>query len=344
MAFVPPRDRVFEQSTSNSQSVFAVTGALDAGYNAFSASMSVGDTTFGAVIEPGVAFKAGLLTYSATNQVTVTTAFDSKGTFSSGGTKQVFMGWPAAAAMVAEVFGQCKLVKSGSNLVLLPFNGDQVTIDGRPRTVPAAGVSLPPTSLTPTSNYYIYAAMSGSTVVLEANTTGHSTSSQPGQKGLEVKTGDETRTLVGFARCVTGPAWADSSTQRFVISWFNRDRRDLIGSTDSTSTETSTSAYGEKSVSKVEFLCWATEAVQAFTVGTMTNTSTAALSLMTMIDGFTVGTPSDGNPAAGQRIPVTSIVNLKLAEGYHYLDYGFKAIGGGTASAQYGITNTACVG
>jgi len=100
MSFVPPKDRVFEQSTSNSQTVFTVTGALDASYNAFSASMSVGDTTIGAVVELGVAFKTGLLTYSATNQVTVTTVYESKGTFSSGGVKQVFMGQPAAATLM----------------------------------------------------------------------------------------------------------------------------------------------------------------------------------------------------------------------------------------------------
>jgi hypothetical protein len=35
--------------------------------NRFSASMSVGDTTVGAVAEPGVAFKSDILTYSATN-------------------------------------------------------------------------------------------------------------------------------------------------------------------------------------------------------------------------------------------------------------------------------------
>jgi hypothetical protein len=100
MAFVPPKDRVLEHSTSNSQSVFTVTGAVDTSFNAFSASMSVGDTTLGAVVEPGTAMKVGLLTYSATNEITVTTAYDSKGTFSSSGTKEVFMGLPSSRAVI----------------------------------------------------------------------------------------------------------------------------------------------------------------------------------------------------------------------------------------------------
>lgn len=108
MTFVSPKDRVLEQSTSNSQTVFTVTGALDLSYNAFSASMSVGDTTIGAVVEKGVAFKVGLLTYSNTNQVTVTTAYDSKGTFSAGGVKEVFMGLASLPAAVRAVAGVAK--------------------------------------------------------------------------------------------------------------------------------------------------------------------------------------------------------------------------------------------
>lgn len=346
MAFVPPKDRVLEQSTSNSQSVFTVTGALDAGYNAFSAFMSVGDTTFGAVVEPGVAFKAGLLTYSASNQVTVTTAFESKGTFSAGGVKQVFMDTPAGAAVVAQVFGQCKLVKSGANLVLLPFNGDQLTIDGRPRGIPAAGVSLAATGLTPGTNYFIYATASGSFVnALEASTTIHATNNAPGANGLEVKNNDGTRTLVGFARVVTGPAFADSATQRFVISWFNRDRRDLLGATDNSSTNT-TGAYVEKTPSKVEFLCWATDAVQVAATGIVTNSAiSAAVGVAVMIDGATVGQPHDVNVGGSAlRCPVSPMVNTRLSEGYHYADFGLSAVGGGTASASYGITTTACVG
>ncbi len=99
MVFVPPKDRVLEQSTSNSQTVFAVTGAIDTSYNAFSASMSVGDTTIGGVVEAGTAFVSGVLTYSAANQITVTGApFESKGTFSSSGVKHVFMGLPGSRA------------------------------------------------------------------------------------------------------------------------------------------------------------------------------------------------------------------------------------------------------
>jgi hypothetical protein len=100
MAFVPPHDRVLDTSTSNSQAIFGVSGtAPDASYNTFSAFMNVGDTTIGGVIEPGQAFVSGILSYSAANQITVTTVFEKNGTFSSSGTKQVFMGLPGTQAI-----------------------------------------------------------------------------------------------------------------------------------------------------------------------------------------------------------------------------------------------------
>lgn len=124
MVFVPPKDRVLEHSTSNSQTVFAVTGAVDPSMNAFSASMSVGDTTIGGVVEPGVAFKSGKLTYSAANQVTIdSTGYESKGTFSSGGIKEVFMGLPAKSALMvdgAQSFTSAQRRQALDNLGLFP--------------------------------------------------------------------------------------------------------------------------------------------------------------------------------------------------------------------------------
>lgn len=105
MAFVPPHDRVMERSTSNSQTVFAVTGAADASRRAFSSFMSIGDTTIGGVVEDGVAFASGKLTYSASNQVTVDSSSfggETVGTFSSTGTKKVFMGLPAAHVLMMD--------------------------------------------------------------------------------------------------------------------------------------------------------------------------------------------------------------------------------------------------
>jgi hypothetical protein len=101
MVFVPPKDRVLEHSATAGTGPYALAGAVDTSYNAFSASMAVGDTTIGAIIEPGVAFASGVLTYSAANQITLTTTKESKGTFGSG-TKEIMMGLPASSAVMVD--------------------------------------------------------------------------------------------------------------------------------------------------------------------------------------------------------------------------------------------------
>jgi hypothetical protein len=101
MVFVPPKDRVLEHSATAGTGPYALAGAVDTSYNAFSASMAVGDTTIGAIIEPGVAFASGILTYSAANQITLTTTKESKGTFGSG-TKEIMMGLPASSALMVD--------------------------------------------------------------------------------------------------------------------------------------------------------------------------------------------------------------------------------------------------
>jgi hypothetical protein len=96
LTYIHPKDRTLEHSATSGAGPFALSGAIDTSFNAFSASMAVGDTTIGTIVEPGVAFWSGVLTYSAANQVTATgTAFDSKGTFGAG-TKEIFMGGPAS--------------------------------------------------------------------------------------------------------------------------------------------------------------------------------------------------------------------------------------------------------
>lgn len=124
----------------------------------------------------------------------------------------------------ASNFGQCRLTKSGANLLLSRYNGLGLTINGVTYAIPSAGVTLAPTSLTPSTLYYIYAYMNAGVMTLEAVTTGHSADTA---SGMEIKTGDATRTLVGMAQVATGPAWQDTATNRYVLSWFNR--RELQG-------------------------------------------------------------------------------------------------------------------
>lgn len=95
MTFKRPKARILERTVTAGNGPYTVSGAVDGSYNAFSSFMSVGDTTHLTVVEPAVAFWTGIATYSAANQITLTTVEESSGAFGAG-TKEIFAGTLAA--------------------------------------------------------------------------------------------------------------------------------------------------------------------------------------------------------------------------------------------------------
>lgn len=177
----------------------------------------------------------------------------------------------AVAVNTVGVYGQCRLTKSGANLLLKPSGGNLLTINGTPQIVPDAGVTLSPTGLT-AGFYYIYAYMNSSTMTLEASTTARATSTTAGNKGVEIKSGDNTRTLVGAAYSTTS-TFTDLLNSRSVISWFNR--RNVTGRyfLTTTRTTTSTSIAEINSEARVYFITWSDEAVHATANGSASNST-----------------------------------------------------------------------
>ena len=200
------------------------------------------------------------------------------GTYSNLAAGDVPSGWSSKVKMVSTTqalvrslptftgHGQCRLVKSGANLVLNPQNGNKLIINGVSQTIPSAGVSLAPTGLT-AGFYYIYAYMSGATMTLEASTTAHATDATT---GVEIKAGDATRTLVGAAYSTTA-TFTDQASSRAVLSWFNR--KNITGRSFLTTnrTTTSTSIAEINTEARVYFLTWADEAVHASANGSASN-------------------------------------------------------------------------
>jgi len=169
-------------------------------------------------------------------------------------------------------FGQCRLVKSGANLVLQRYNGLWLTINDVVCMIPSGGVSLVASGLSVGTLYYIYAYMSGATMTLEASTTAHATDSTT---GVEIKSGDATRTLVGMARPITGPAFADTDTQRFVISWFNRRPRRILLAAGSAVVNGNTTPVAL--LGNMEYLAWGDSSVEVQFVGGVSNNTTNAI-------------------------------------------------------------------
>lgn len=233
--------------------------------------------------------------------------------------------------------GQCVLTKVSTNLVLSPKNGNMLTVNGVQCTVPDAGVTLAATSLSAGTTYYIYVTASAGVVnALEASTTAHATSTTVGNKGVEIKSGDDARTLVGMARVITGPAWVDTVTQRFVRSWFNRVTVQTSNKFTATRTTSSATFVEINSEIRNEFLIWSDEAVSASFAGSAYNSSTTGgLNTGISVDGS--ATPEDGSayaePSATNTVQNQACSTTKsgLSEGYHYLTIIGK-VGSGTGN------------
>jgi hypothetical protein len=151
------------------------------------------------------------------------------------------------------------LIKSGANIQLNPLIGSLLTINGVNAKIPNAGVTLAATGLTVGTLYYIYATQSSGIVnALEASTTAYAISTTAGSEGLAIKTGDATRRLVGMVRPIAGPAFSDTSNQRFVRSWLNRKSVALVG-TGFSGTTTSTVPVEISTTARLEFLAFSDE-------------------------------------------------------------------------------------
>ena len=287
--------------------------------------------------------------------------------------------------------GECRLVKSGSNLLASPHDGNRILIDGLLRAIPSLGVALAPGGLSANTTYFIYLAANagaithrarssnvatltsaaahglavGSAVVvsgvgggydgtyavtgvptsttfsyantganegstaaggaiggltLEASTTGHAGDAT---LGVEVKSGDATRTLVGMARTNGSAAWVDSATQRFVRSWFNRQTAALKNSFTADRATISVGTPVElNSEIRCEFLTWADEVVSGAMTGYCFSSTTSYCYHAITFDGTTPDTGTVAATFGSTGDPLGAHVRKAgLSEGYHYATF-----------------------
>jgi hypothetical protein len=254
----------------------------------------------------------------------------------------------------------CYLKLIGTNLVLIPYNGNLIIINQNLQKIPASGVALPPTGLTANTLYYIYAYMVGAAITLEASTTGHMTSTVD---GIEIKSGDQSRTLVGMAYTVTGAPgaiWTDvaastagpgegnsissgyTTGQLYVLSWFNQrpktnntwfTSRNRTGSPDFFEIATNMRNY---------FLTWGYREVEYSTSGAQVNYTPSGVATAMSFDGgsyerFGTGScysSSGGGFSQGNTLGVYG--RKKLNEGQHFGSLlGVRAGSGSGGSAPW---------
>ena len=150
-------------------------------------------------------------------------------------------GSTASWAFTPPLHGQCRLIfVSTTECRLMPHNGDRLIINGLQYRIPAVGVPITNAGTASLGRYFVFAMDDGAGGVgLELASTGSSSYSIH-TDGVTIKTGDPTRTLVGWFGTDNANLIQDNDKVRHVASWFNRRRRsvteNLSGATSSTAT------------------------------------------------------------------------------------------------------------
>lgn len=236
------------------------------------------------------------------------------------------------SGLTSMAYGQCLLTKSGANLLLSPLRGNLLTVNGVTCTVPDAGVTLAPTGLLVSTLYYIYAvATAGVITSLEASTTGHSVDTTAGNKGVEIKTGDATRSLVGLAYCKTAATFLDTAADRLVRSWFNRPSVALFSAFTASRSTSSGSFVELNSEIRCNWVQWVDDVPVAANTGTANNNSGSSTYSVLGWDGVAdANTNTASNSATGLFNNIAQTASKAgLTEGFHYVTL-MGATSGGT--------------
>ncbi len=240
---------------------------------------------------------------------------------------------PDCNSIYGDYHGQCRLIKSSTNLLLFPLDGNKIIINGVLQTIPDAGVTLGIGAASANTTYFIYAFMNSGTMTLEFSVTAHAT--QAGT-GVEIKSGDATRTLVGMARANASPAWQDDNSLLGVLSYFNR-RTKAITNSFSTGRASSSATYVElNSEIRSNFLSWADDAAQFNATGGVLNNTGAvdtniSIGLDTGTSAQNVQWDYNDSGVAGigsAAFPYGGGLSVGVSEGFHFATIIGKTSGG----------------
>lgn len=223
--------------------------------------------------------------------------------------------------------GAVQLTRTSTTVVtLVPFKGNLVSFpSGTIATISSAGVAATITNcfvngasgqtLSATTLYYVYLFLNAGTPTLDFSTTGHATDTTT---GIEIKSGDATRVLVGMVYPQAGPVFSDSLTARLVASWFNRKPKKLANSFTTTRSTTSGTYVEINTEIRVNFVSWG-DAVQLSYTGTASALSGAdSVFSAPSLDGAITGTDFFPTSAANTGSGVATSGTCLPGEGFHY--------------------------
>lgn len=289
------------------------------------------------------------------------------GTVTSISTTYPINGGPITTTGIVSFVGpsQCGRLSyvSATAIKFVPFNGDMIKVNGVVFQIPAAGIAgvantsvfvngVAAQNLAASTLYYVYCFSNSGTLTADFSTTAHATSSTSGNIGTEIKSADDTRTLIGMVFTNASSQFDDSAAKRNVVSWFNRRKRGSSSVYTANRALATTAAWAEINTEiRIEFLTWADEAVQiALGGGAFLNTSTDQIYIALAYDGTT---PEEGSFVMQGTTAIVAVglgqTKDGLSEGHHFatvLSFQQTGSGGGmiTGTANSGRRTGLSVG
>lgn len=332
------------------------------------AGVANGDIVRYAIADTG-ASEEGYGTYTSagttlTRNVTVST--NSNNAINLSGSAQVFITGSAEDIVTAPQHG-ILAYSSATALTFTPYNGNQIKINGNLYYIPSGGISgLANTSifingsggsnLASSTLYYVYCFVNSGTLTADYSTTAYAVSAQSGNEGVYIKSGDNTRTLIGLIRTNGSSQFVDSVTQRFVRTWFNRKPIRTSNRFSAGRTTSSTSYVELNSEIRNEFLSWSDETVTMMMTGPVYNGSASVYTISAFGIDNTTPIQANGTDIVGYGYNTSTVlpsggftgVTSGLSEGYHYLTLLGKVSGGtgnwSDSGAGYYVTMGALIG
>jgi hypothetical protein len=231
----------------------------------------------------------------------------------------------------------------------IPFNGDLIRINGVNYQIPAAGITVPytaciingsaPQTIAGNTSYHVFAFIHP-TLGMQLDfvplaSPGHVTSTQPGNVGVEIKNGDNTRTLVGIIYTIAGSTpFYDGPQNRLVRSWFNRRPGSLFNVGGGNFNALALQTY-------VNIACFQNESIVATGTWFGTADTYANVSVLIYLNGGYVGaggnTSTPGTTAVYENC--TAMIGQPMNEGWNQVAV-YGSMSAGTSGGSCALSGT----
>ena len=247
-------------------------------------------------------------------------------------------------------FGGILTRDSATALKFAPKNGNKIKINGAIYDIPNAGIAglgntgvyvngTAGQNLAANANYLVCAFNNSGIITGDFVTTlTHVPDTASGNAGVEVKSSDSTRTVIGLIRTNASSQFVDSAQYRFVRSWFNRKVARLRADfTSSVSAAPYVQIQEISPQSRVYWVNFAGEMVLLTMTGSVWSNYSSAFYTALGVDGvFDANLMSCiSNYADGYARLLSGASNFEPSEGYHYGNFGSQATGNVTTTWSY---------